>query len=384
MGEVFMCRLIMPFFLLLAFACTGCHVSSNTSMYGSGGRTSYNNSAQNTKNQELLLNLVRLRYSDTPFFLEVSNITTQFTFSSKALPKVSIPGVTSEQLKDTEFNLGAEFLWQNQPTIQYSPLEGKEFALQLMSPLSLQMLQGLIHTGWDVDRVFKLIVQSMADIPNAMSASGPIPQNPPRYKKFLEIMGLFREIQKEGELNVGIRYTPTKQTIALDPDNTEAKTPNSIQLTFSADMPEAERLSDLLEGIKLKSGKYVLNMRQAFNEQAEIGILTRSLLSCMYYLSLGVHVPVKDIVSGVVGQTCASSGEIFDWDEVVGDLFSIKSSPSKPENAYLTVEYRGSWFYISDNDVNSKRTFVLLQQIFNLQANQQITDSPILSIPLGS
>ena len=374
---------VLPFFLLFALVCTGCHVSSRAAMYGSGGRSSYNNSAQNTKNQELLLNLVRLRYTDTPFFLEVANITTQFTFSSKALPSVKIPGVTSQNLQDTNFNLGAEFLWQNQPTIQYSPLDGKEFALQLMSPLSLQMLQGLIHTGWDVDRVFRIIVQSMADIPNAMSASGPIPLNPPRYKKFMEIMELFRQIQKQGELNVGIRYIPTNQPISSDSNKEDSKAPNSIQLTFSADMPEADRLSDLLEGIKLKSGKYVLNMRQAFNEQAEIGILTRSLLSCMYYLSLGVEVPIKDLVSGIAGQTCCPKGEMFQWSDVIGDLFTVKTSPNKPENAYLAVEYNGSWFYISDNDLSSKRTFVLLQQIFNLQANQQIGPPPILSIPLG-
>ncbi len=373
----------LPFFILFALACTSCHVSSRTSMYGSGGRSSYNSSAQNTKNQELLLNLVRLRYSDTPYFLEVANITTQFTFASKALPSVKIPGVTSQNLQDTNFNLGAEFLWQNQPTIQYSPLEGKQFAMQLMSPLHLQMIQSLIHTGWDVDRVFRIIVQSMADIPNAMSASGPIPLNQPRYKKFMEVMELFRKIQKQGELNVGIRYIPSKQPSPSDGDNKGPEAYNSIQLTFAADMPEADRLSDLLEGVKLKSGKYVLNMRQAFNEQAEIGILTRSLLSCMYYLSLGVEVPVKDLVAGIAGQTCCPGGETFDWTGVVGDLFTVKSSQQKPENAYLAVEYRGSWFYISENDLSSKRTFVLLQQIFNLQANQPVGMPPILSIPLG-
>ena len=66
---------------------TGCHVSSRTSMYGSGGRTSYNMAAQNTTNQELLLNLVRLRYSDTPYFLELNGITTQFNFSGKVSPQ---------------------------------------------------------------------------------------------------------------------------------------------------------------------------------------------------------------------------------------------------------------------------------------------------------
>ena len=62
---------------VLVFLCLvlhGCQVSSYHALYGSGGRTAYNKAVQNTTNQELLLNLVRLRYSDTPYFLDVNNI----------------------------------------------------------------------------------------------------------------------------------------------------------------------------------------------------------------------------------------------------------------------------------------------------------------------
>lgn len=369
---------VLSIVFILGLTLTGCHVPSRTAMYGSGGRTSYNVAAQNTTNQELLLNLVRLRYSDTPYFLELNNITTQFSYTGKLLPSVKIPGFTT----DNPATLGAELIWQNQPTIQYSPLEGKDFAIQLMHPLSLRLIQGLVFTGWDVDRVFRLLVQNMADIPNACGASGPIPQEPPHYKRFMEVTHLLRHFQKAGDLQVGVRYIPPGKSKPQD-DDPEGGVPNTIQLTFPSKGPEAERLSNILEGIKTTNGKYILNMRQAFNEAAEIGIMTRSLLSCMYYLSLGVQVPPRDMAAGIVGTTYFDNGEPFNWKDVIGDLICVYSSPYYPENAYLAVQYRDYWFYIDDSDVNSKRTFVLLQQIYNLQAKQQEKEAPLLSIPLG-
>ncbi len=357
---------------------TGCHVSSRTSMYGNGGRTSYNIAAQNTTNQELLLNLVRLRYSDTPYFLELNGITTQFNFSGKVFPSIKIPGFNN----DNPAAFGAEMGWSNQPTIQYSPLEGKDFAIQLMQPLDLRIIQGLLFTGWDVDRVFRLLIQHMADISNASSASGPIPSKPPHYKKFFECLHLLRHFQALGQLQVGVRYIPAGEKHISEDDACKER-PNTIQISFPVNGEASDRLAELLEGIKKFKGQYILNMRQAFNEEAAIGIMTRSLLSTMYYLSLGIKVPSRDIEAGTVAMTKNSDGSLFNWEEVIGDLFNVKWSPHYPKNSYLAVAYRGNWFYIDDNDVNSKRTFVLLQQIYNLQAKQQEKETPILSIPIG-
>lgn len=361
------------------FIFTGCQVSSRTSMYGSGGRTSYNVAAQNTTNQELLLNLIRLRYSDTPYFLELNGITTQFNFSTKIVPGINIPGFNT----DNPASLGGEMGWSNQPTIQYSPLEGKEFAIQLMQPLDLRIIQGLIFTGWDVDRVFRLLIQNMADIPNATAASGPVPSCPPHYKKFFECLQLLRHFQTLDELQIGIRYIPHGDK-HISEDEACKQEPNAIQISFPANGKESERLAELLEGVKKTKGRYVLNMRQAFNEHASLGLMTRSLLGTMYYLSLGVEVPPKDLAAGTVALTLNEDGSLFDWHHVIGDLLTINWSYNRPQTSYLAVPYRGYWFYIDDSDVNSKRTFVLLQQIYNLQAKQQEKESPLLTIPLGT
>ena len=45
-------------------------------------RNSYNSIIQKTNDEQLLLNLVRLKYHDTPFFMEIANVTSQHKFST--------------------------------------------------------------------------------------------------------------------------------------------------------------------------------------------------------------------------------------------------------------------------------------------------------------
>jgi hypothetical protein len=63
-------------------------------------RTPYNLAIQETQDTQLLLNLVRLRYRDTPVFLELNGITSQVSFESgvdsgaeiqKVVPVLTLP-----------------------------------------------------------------------------------------------------------------------------------------------------------------------------------------------------------------------------------------------------------------------------------------------------
>jgi hypothetical protein len=51
-------------------------------------RNPYNIAIQSTNDEQLLLNLVRLKYRDTPFFLQVSSVATQFKFN----PSLEVSG----------------------------------------------------------------------------------------------------------------------------------------------------------------------------------------------------------------------------------------------------------------------------------------------------
>ena len=76
---IFLVQLRVTYFLLLALLALGPIGCLN---YGpislKSERSKYNLAIQKTNDEQLLLNLVRLKYRDTPFFLEVGSVASQF------------------------------------------------------------------------------------------------------------------------------------------------------------------------------------------------------------------------------------------------------------------------------------------------------------------
>ena len=106
-------------------------------------------------------------------------------------------------------------------------------------------------------------------------------------------------------------------------------------------------------------------------------------MGTMYYLSKGVEVPQRDIEQGTVTVTLNEDGTPFDWSKVTSDLIRIRHADAEPDNAYVSVMHRDGWFYIADDDVESKETFVLLSVLFTIQAGERPTGGPLLSLPVG-
>ena len=115
----------------------------------------------------------------------------------------------------------------------------------------------------------------------------------------------------------------------------------------------------------------------------QLTVRTRSISSVLFYLSQNIEIPQQHIDEGLVTVTRTEQGAAFNWDNTpAGSVFKIRSSEDYPEDAYLAVPYRGSWFYIADNDLESKSTFMLLTQLFNLQAGQTKFSGPTLTLPV--
>ena len=47
----------------------------------------------------------------------------------------------------------------------------------------------------------------------------------------------------------------------------------------------------------------------------------------------------------------------------------------------MKVQYRDSWFYVADNDADSKVTFALLSMLITLQSGDTSKMTPLLSLP---
>jgi hypothetical protein len=158
-----------------------------------GSRPEYNRVIQQTEKQELLLNIVRLRYGEPIKFLQVSSIVASWNRGASATGGLTIPFGAADITTSNTANIGGGFNYSETPTITYVPVEGQQFANQILSPLTMNNLQALLQSGWFIDRIMALVVDRMGPLVNKPVA--------PTYSQFLQLIKIWRQIQDRGDLS---------------------------------------------------------------------------------------------------------------------------------------------------------------------------------------
>ncbi len=347
-----------------AFVLPGCSGLGPSTI--KGNRYSYNTTLQTSNDQQLLLNLIRLKYRDTPYFLEVNSVAAQFKFRADANADA-----TAQSGLKTILGLGVGASVEENPTVSYAPLQGEQFIQRFLSHIPLQNIFLLTRSGWSFERILRVCLERVGSLKNAPTASGPTPKIAPVYEGFKKAANLIRKLQLK---DVHTLYLETRG--------------NTPELIFqfektASSFSELQQLNKLL-GLPPENLRFVLTTHPSDDNPQHIRVETRSLLGVMYYLSHGVESPEEDRAGGKVTLTRHSSGEPFDWAVVTGDILKIHSQSSRPQQAAISVNYRNSWFFIDDSDLESKSTFSLLAQIFSLQSGNAKDMGPQLTLPLGN
>jgi hypothetical protein len=333
-------------------------------------RTDYNSVVQRTDDQEILLNLVRLKYRDTPVFLQIPSITSQFNFGGSIGATATVNSQVTGLTPAHSIGLDTRLNYTEVPTVTYVPLQGEEFVQRVLSPISLETMMLLTHSGWSIEDVFRLLVQRLNGVRNAPSASGPTPQTAPEFRDFLRAAKLLRELQLRNAVEILYELKNGQPVYFLHIDEKALNWPETRELT---------RLLSLAPG----RTRYILTNQLLVENPDSLTVEPRSLGGVFFYLSQSVEVPKKDQDLGRVTVTKSSTGQTFDWTQLTGDLLRVRSQAEQPKDAAVAVFYRGSWFYIDESDLASKTTFSLLSQIFALQAGKSKTVTPVLTLPVG-
>lgn len=329
-------------------------------------RPVYNMAVQQTNDQELLLNLVRLQYRDTLYFTTVERIAATQEMNASIGASASVtrtsntpattPGNTVlDNILTRSLTLGPASLAINEkPTVFYAPLEGEKFVRQMMTPMNPDLLMLLVKSGWSLDRVFAVAVQEMNGLRNAPTASGPRPSREPEFRDFRTAIRLLRELQRENKIAMVRNDAKSRvELVLVDGGSTDPRTDKLRELL---------KLSPSVDRYRIEAGS-----GQPGSDQA-IVVSTRALIAAMSYLSQGVEAPESHFTAGKVRRTETASGAPFDWQELLSDVFRVSSSKTEPADASVAIHYRDTWFYIADNDLDSKSTFVLLTQLIALHS----------------
>lgn len=326
-----------------------------------GARLDYNQAISRSWDEDLLLNLVRLRYRDSPLFLDVTSITASYTLSRTASLEAGASG-RGLAVPEVTGSLGLSF--GENPIVSYSYLRGEEFALRLLSPLQPTTLQVLAQSGWSIERLMLCCVQSINGVENAVAAAGPTPDAAPEFESFQRAAALFRKLQV------------ARQVVAEQ--DAEGRTMLYLSPSAGADGDELRRLLSL----DREADRFEVVSSRRRGAPTQVAMQGRSLLAVMYFLSQGVEAPGDDSQAGRVTVTHDAAGQPFDWARVVGRLVRIRSGDEAPAAPAVRVRYREHWFWIEDNDLNSKTTFALLRLLLFLKSGERQVAAPLVTIPV--
>ena len=323
------------------------------------GRPRYNAALADTDDRELLLNFVRLKYNELPYFLEVSSISASVSFTAD----VGVSGIKAAP------RLGAGVNYSERPNIIYKPLGGEKFTRQLMTPIDLQTLVLLHQAGWNLDRIFRVCVASVNEVPNAEPTNFPTPPRPPDYRTFLRIAEAMAELEDDGLLDLGLTSGEGKPEVRMDIEEEGRNSPLGRQL-----------FEDL--GLDPTAPVYRLTAAAAGGGGDTLAVVTRPLTAAIYFLAQGIDIPRKHLEKRVVAVTRQDNGDLFDWSEVLGNLMRIHTSDEPPGEAFVAVQYRDSWYYIDDTDIESRTTFSFVNLLFQLQGGDLPDSGVILTLPV--
>ncbi len=112
-----------------------------------------------------------------------------------------------------------------------------------------------------------------------------------------------------------------------------------------------------------------------------LSIGLRSFQQILLDLSAGVDLPPNELF----GDESVTKGQDFVanvFREYMKSVIHVKYSTFAPSNDFVSISYRGHWFYIENKDVQSKITFALLGVLFSLKAAEKQGMMPTLTIPV--
>lgn len=325
-------------------------------------RTAYAEAIDQTENEQLLLMVVKGRYGETASLLAVNAVASNIKFRSEAGIDT---GFGPESIRGDN-KLFGRLAYEENPTITYSPVQGRKYLRQLESPIPLDLLLLTIRNPTFGKRTMLLLISRANDLLNPDFLSKDSAGDGEKFIRFVEI---FTDLQDVDVL-----------TLVKNP--LEEFTANILISDYAAKY--AKEVAEFMTLLDLSAPDdpdqtiiIPIHFGLNFDKPMGLGITTRTTLELIEILRATIDVPEDHIKSGLA-LAYPPLGPI-------GDGIVIKVSQKRPDNSSLAVFYRNYWFYIDETDQRTKAFFNALRTLSSIVIDDSIDARgvPLMTIPVA-
>jgi len=345
----------------LVFIAIAMTILGACSSYGpqtmSRDQADYGRSVGDSWKNQMLANLVKLRFVDMPVFVEVGQIVSGYTLETQVNAAV---GFSNSVIGDDTQSLGASGKYTDRPTITYTPKTGEGFLRSMLVPVNPSSLLSLVQAGYSSEVLFAWGVESVNGVRNysnkGQNTSAPDPE-------FIEFVGLLSELQRAGAIGMEIEKDPSTKH-----DSVFFFSDRTLDEGIMAKRDRARKL------IGLKQGQQ--NFRVLFapfaTEDDVLAIQTRSILQILGSMSGFIDIPPDKADQALPGSSVP---------EGVSRPFHVRTSRERPEDPFASFRYHGDWYWIDHTDIASKGVFLLMLFLTTLTDGGDDQTAPVLTIP---
>lgn len=370
----------------------------------------FNTSVSEAVDRQMILNLVRLSFDLPTQWMTVASINVNTSVGGSA----STGGTFRERETDMA-NAGASVNFSYTPNITFVPRQGEQLSQELMAPIPIRNVEGMVSAGWPLSWLLFLTCERIQGIAafDVNKSFATVARDP----RFGNLLLLADEL--ESQQLISLSRTPVLvdwNPSPISPDEVNLRAivdarreggklrqrpdgaydyvvletiPALTMYPKAVGQPTAKAFADLL-GLELAATNYPMVAANDGSVTRSINIRTRSLAAVLRLLSFGVDPrvdappPSPQLDSQTEAwQALRDDGQARDLREKVRAVFRIHWSKRPPEHSELMVRFHGEYFWIDPRDRNSVQVFSLIRDLFDLQVTAGNEVRPVLTIPVS-
>jgi hypothetical protein len=320
----------------------------------------YGNSIGSNLKNQMLANIVKIRYVDMPVFVDVGSIVSGYSLSTTVNGNLGFGN--SFTGGDTQ-GLGASGTYTDRPTITYMPKTGDDYLRAILEPVAPTSLLALIQAGYSTELLFTWAVEAINGVHNWSLSRSSGNRSGTADPEFLEYVALMQELQVLGALGFELSSEEEGKNDIIFRLKKQGLPESTLQ--------KSRRAAEII-GLDPKREQFRVIYAPFKSDSSTLSIQTRSVIQMLSAMAGFIDVPAEKAAHAAPG---------YDVSAISRRPFQVHSGKDRPDESFAQVKYQDYWYWVDNSDIASKRVFTLMLFITTLTNQSNDQNAPVLTIP---